>query len=253
MYMATSALRSSSSALVGGPPGSDEADADAGAREHLLAVDLELLPRARAATAPLRRRRPRESVTPSSRTANSSPPKRATVSVGPDGGGETACDLAEDAVAGRMAEAVVDGLELVEVDEHDGNRCSRPLGARERMLDAIREERPVGEVRDGVVEGLMGELILEHLALADVAAVQDDSADVLVREQVRVLDLELEPRPVAVLQRAVDHVSFDAFATDARDHLREAEAGRPRAAADRTACPSISSTLYPSTRSIDGL
>ena len=152
-----------------------------------------------------------------------------------------------------MAEAVVDGLELVEVDEHDGNRCSGPLGAGERMLDAIREQRPVGEVRDGVVEGLMGELLLEHLALADVAAVQDDSADVLVREQVGVLDLELEPRSVAMLQRAVDHVSLDALAADARDHLREAGTVGVEQQLVELRAFDLARPLYPSTRSIDGL
>src|SRR6185503_1543402 len=42
------------------------------------------------------------------------------------------------------------------------------------------------------------------LALADVAAVEDDAADVLVVEQVRVLDLEVQRLAVAVAQRAVE-------------------------------------------------
>ena len=63
-----------------------------------------------------------------------------------------------------------------------------------RVLDAVGEQRAVGEVRDGVVERLVGELVLERLALADVAAVEHDAADVLVLEEVRVLHLELEPR-----------------------------------------------------------
>ena len=97
--------------------------------------------------------------------------------------------------------------------------------AHDRVLDAVGEERPVGEVRDRVVEGLVRELVLERLALADVAAVQDDAADVLVLEQVRVLDLELEPGPVAMPERALDHVRLGAAAdvrlADAGDDLRE--------------------------------
>ena len=75
---------------------------------------------------------------------------------------------------------------------------SRPLALRahDRVLDAVGEERPVGEVRHRVVECLVRELVLEGLPLADVAAVQDDAADVLVLEQVRVLHLELQPRAV---------------------------------------------------------
>ena len=97
-----------------------------------------------------------------------------------------------------MAEAVVDGLEVVQVDEHDADRRPPANRAHDRVLDAVGEQRPVGEARDRVVEGLVGELVLERLALADVAAVQDDAADVLVLQQVGVLDLELEPGAVAM-------------------------------------------------------
>ena len=75
---------------------------------------------------------------------------------------------------------------------------------RERVLDAVGEERAVGELGDGIVEGLVGELVLEDLALADVAAVEHDALHVLVVEQVRVLDLELEPLAVAAAQAALD-------------------------------------------------
>ena len=92
--------------------------------------------------------------------------------------------LAQHRVAGGVAEAVVDGLEVVEVDEHDADRPAAAERAHERMLDAVGEERAVGELGDRVVEGLVGELILERLALADVAPVQDDAADVLVVDQV---------------------------------------------------------------------
>ena len=133
--------------------------------------------------------------------------------------------LLQDRVAGRVAEAVVDGLEVVEVDEHDADRRAAADRAHDRVLDAVGEQRAVGEARDRVVEGLVGELVLERLALADVAAVQDDAADVLVLEQVRVLDLELEPGAVAVPERALDHVGLGAAAdvglADAGDDLRE--------------------------------
>jgi hypothetical protein len=58
------------------------------------------------------------------------------------------------------------------------------------VLDAVGEESAVGEVRDRVVEGLVGELILEGFALADVPAVEDDAADGLVVKKVRVADFE---------------------------------------------------------------
>ena len=66
--------------------------------------------------------------------------------------------------------------------------------AGDGVADALDEQRAVGEAGDRVVEGLVRELLLEGLALADVAAVEDDAADVLVVEQVRVQDLELPRR-----------------------------------------------------------
>ena len=47
----------------------------------------------------------------------------------------------------------------------------------------------------------MRQLVLERLLLADVAAVEDDAADVLVLEQVGVLHLEAKRRAVTVLER----------------------------------------------------
>ena len=41
-----------------------------------------------------------------------------------DGVQEALRHLAQDRVAGRVAEAVVDGLEVVEVDEHDADRLA---------------------------------------------------------------------------------------------------------------------------------
>ena len=138
--------------------------------------------------------------------------------------------LLQHRVAGRVAEAVVDGLEVVQVDEHDADRRAAADRAHDRVLDAVGEQRAVGEARDRVVEGLVRELVLERLALADVAAVQDDAADVLVLQQVRVLHLELEPGAVAMPERALDHVRLRAAADVG---LADAGRGSARAAADR--------------------
>ena len=67
----------------------------------------------------------------------------------------------------------------------------------------------------------MGELLLEGLALADVAAVQHDAADVLVVEKVGVLDLEPQRRTVPVADRALDRVRLGVARAVDRDQLRE--------------------------------
>ena len=56
------------------------------------------------------------------RTANSSPPSRATVTPGPAAVAEAVGDLADQLVADVVAEGVVDGLEAVQVDDHDRRR-----------------------------------------------------------------------------------------------------------------------------------
>ena len=74
-------------------------------------------------------------------------------------------DLEQHPVADRVAEAVVDGLEVVEIDEqhsHPDVLAERP---RDRVADALEEQRAVREMGDRVVEGLVGELLLERLAL----------------------------------------------------------------------------------------
>ena len=90
-----------------------------------------------------------ESSMPSRRMANSSPPKRATVSAGRTAPEEALRNLLEDRVAGRVAEAVVDGLEVVEVDEHDPDRRAAADRAHDRVLDAVCEQGAVGEVVTG--------------------------------------------------------------------------------------------------------
>ena len=146
--------------------------------------------------------------TSSSRMANSSPPKRAAVSV------------ARMLVARRSATsrrtsspAAWPRLSLIVLKSSRSRKMTAmPLllaaVARDGVAHALDEQRAVGEVGDRVVEGLVGELLLEGLALADVAAVEHDAADGVVVEQVRVQDLELAQRPVAVAQRALEHLGL---------------------------------------------
>jgi hypothetical protein len=54
-----------------------------------------------------------------------------------------------------MAERVVDLLEAVEVHDHHGRGHVVAARRRERLADAVVEERAVGEVRERVVERLV--------------------------------------------------------------------------------------------------
>ena len=75
-----------------------------------------------------------------------------------DDGLETLRDHAEDGVADLVAADVVHTLEPVEVDDEEGERLGRPVGAGERLLDPIVEERPVGQAGERIAEhGSLGQ------------------------------------------------------------------------------------------------
>ena len=84
---------------------------------------------------------------------------REVVAGEPPGGGfggqhadEPRADADEDLVARAVAEAVVELAEAVEVDEqHRGVALLAPR-AIERLLEAVLEERPVGEARQRVLQ-----------------------------------------------------------------------------------------------------
>ena len=149
--MATSARRSSS---VTPPLPGASGDAAAGLDGELHAVDLDAVRRARRAAA----RRGGSAIAgvgrPVSSTANSSPPSRATRSLG--AGGRVcrrARDLLQHLVAGGVPEGVVDLFEVVEVDqqqrEHAVRRCRR-----EQLARRVRSScAPVGQAGERVVRG----------------------------------------------------------------------------------------------------
>ena len=56
-------------------------------------------------------------------------------------------DVLQQAVARLVAEAVVDVLEAVEVDEEERELLAAPLRERERALQRVHEHRAVGQVR----------------------------------------------------------------------------------------------------------
>ena len=55
-------------------------------------------------------------------------------------------DRLQQLVADRVAERVVDRLEVVEVDEQRRHRGLLARGAREHLLDAVDDQRPVRKV-----------------------------------------------------------------------------------------------------------
>ena len=115
-------------------------------------------------------------------------------------------DLLQHLVARGVTQAVVDRLEVVEVEEDDRDARVLARSASERVRDPVGEQRAVRQARHGVVERLVRQLLLERGALARVAAVEHDAADVLVVAEVGRDDLELERAAVAMNERAVERL-----------------------------------------------
>ena len=109
---------------------------------------------------------------------------------------ESQCDVHEEPVADGVPEAVVDGLERVEVDEEHGGGVIAPA-LPHCVVDPIGEERTVRQVRERVVERLVAELGFEAVALRHVLNRDEHRGAPEERELVRV---HLHIDPPAVLQ-----------------------------------------------------
>ncbi len=170
--------------------------------------------------------------------ANSSPPSRATVSPARVTTLSRWRDGHEQLVALGVAQPVVDGLEVVEVQEQDGRRAASAAGAGQGVTQPVQEQEAVLEAGQDVVERLVAELLLEGLALRDVAVVDDHAADGGIVEEVLGDRLERPPRVVGVAGpelrpglrathgRDVGQPAFHG-SRDRRDGCRRRSAGRP--------------------------
>ena len=109
-------------------------------------------------------------------------PRRATVSPA-RGLDQAVCKRAQQLVAGAVPEAVVHGLEVVEVDEQ---HCRRhPVGdVPDRLVHAIGEQRTIGEQRQGIVERERAQLVVQARGIRDVADIQRHAANRLHVAQV---------------------------------------------------------------------
>ncbi len=142
---------------------------------------------------------------------------------------ETLAGDAQQPVADVVAEAVVDQLEVVEIDEGDAERALVTVRERELLVEPVLEQVAVGEPRQRVVVRLVLELVLVALELGDVVLDADEMRDLVgariayrghvqhVPEQTAVLAVVAQQRlPVALLgDRAADLVELGLVAIDA--------------------------------------
>ncbi|GEM_PF-2133190 len=81
---------------------------------------------------------------------------------------DTGTGLDDQLVAHRVAQGVVDFLEMVQVDEDQRHLVLAALGALEHIRQAVVEQEPVGQLGQAVVVGLLPDGIVGDLAFGDV-------------------------------------------------------------------------------------
>ena len=114
---------------------------------------------------------------PSARMTNSSPPRRPTVSLERSSADQPAGHRLEEPVPGLVAERVVGVLEVVEVDEEGGHRLAVAPGPHQHPVGPVEDQLAVGQPGQRVVQGPVGEQLLELLALGDVPHVGHVAGD----------------------------------------------------------------------------
>ena len=94
---------------------------------------------------------------------------------------QAAGDPAQQAVAGAVAEGVVDELEVVEVDEQQRDRAARARAAVHAAAQLGLQLGAVGQPGQRVEVGEAGDLLLRAQALGDVLARGEDADDLARR------------------------------------------------------------------------
>ena len=89
-------------------------------------------------------------------------------------------------IARGVAQAVVDGLEFVEIEiEHAATIVRMAHAAGEREVQAVEKQRPVGQSREHIVHGVVLQLGFSLLHIADVAKREDIANLGVVHQQRR--------------------------------------------------------------------
>src|SRR5205814_7841758 len=96
--------------------------------------------------------------------------------------GDPSPDGHQQLVAHLVAERVVDRLEIIQVEEENGNPAFRVRA--QCVIEVDPESGPIGKVGKRVMERLVGQLLLEGLTLAHVSHVQDKASHGWQLEQV---------------------------------------------------------------------
>ena len=80
-------------------------------------------------------------------------------------GAQARADRPQQLVAGVVAERVVEHLQVVDVEEEQGEAAALGVGARDRLAEALHQQRAVREAGERVVQRVVADALLRALAL----------------------------------------------------------------------------------------
>ena len=131
----------------------------------------------------------------------------------------------EQLVAGRMAERVVDALEMVEIEiEH--RELPAAADQRKLLLELLTQQHAIGQVGERIVVRQVRDPLLRLLAFGDVL----DDAEQILRLSLAVLDGEparedgAQPPEAASIWRSSNTGSLDCSSSSSRAVIRSASA-----------------------------
>ena len=112
--------------------------------------------------------------------------------------GERLGHMLQEAVAGFVAEAVVDDLEAVEVEKHQRQLPPAAARALHRAFEPAAKERTIGQAGEAVEVGQLHEAVLRLAAVAQVAQAHQPVGAARLRPAGQRLEVQLDRRVAAI-------------------------------------------------------
>ena len=154
---------------------------------------------------------------------NSSPPLAHQRVFLPDGGAQPFGDRPQQVVADVVAQRIVDGLEVVEIQEQDADATLFAVGGVDRLGEAVEQQGAVGQSGQRVVGGQMADVVGGDLALVFLLEQIQREGDFPGQISQQVGDIVLEEaRLRRVSAQAADHFAVPAQGESRRRANRHA-------------------------------
>ena len=90
---------------------------------------------------------------------------------------ETSRHLAKQLIAGVVTQGVVDVLEVIDINKHDGKLVARSLSSDDGLRNPVLHQRAVWQAGQRVMKRQMLNVLLNHQTFTDIARIDNDPLD----------------------------------------------------------------------------